>query len=255
MPITKNHRKPITSIIVAAADNNVIGKDNKMPWHIPEDFKHFKETTLGKPCIMGRKTYESIFDRLGKPLPGRTSIVITRSPPYPPVNGGGNAHNENEKNTEKHPPASGGLNKTSPPTSGGLNKTSPPASGGLHKTSPPVNGGEGADASSGRGGGEVLFTTSLEEAIEKAKEETSDEIMVIGGAQIYALALPFASRIYLTRVHQSPDGDAFFPELGEEWKEVKGVDHDGYSFLTFERTVIPSGLSAEALAQAEVEGS
>ncbi len=66
-------------MIVAAAENNVIGKDNTMPWHIPEDFQYFKKKTLGKPCIMGRKTFESIFDMLGKALPNRPSIVISRS--------------------------------------------------------------------------------------------------------------------------------------------------------------------------------
>ena len=154
------------SLIVATADNNVIGKDNKMPWHIPEDFKHFKAITMGKPCIMGRKTYESILNQLGKPLPGRTSIVISRS---------GYSH-------------------------------------------------EGASV-----------VESLEAAIEKGKAETDEEVMVIGGAQIYALTLPMADRVYLTRVHQSPEGDAFFPELDEYWKQVEGEDHDGFSFLKFER--------------------
>ncbi|HPF77863.1 MAG TPA: dihydrofolate reductase [Alphaproteobacteria bacterium] len=156
----------ILSLIVAAADNNVIGIDNKMPWHIPEDFKYFKSVTMGKPCIMGRKTYESILAQLGKPLPGRTSIVISRN---------GYSH-------------------------------------------------EGA-----------ITAATLDEAIDKASAETNDEIMVIGGAQIYALALYKADRIYLTRVHQHPEGDAFFPELGEEWKQIEGTDHDGFSFLIFER--------------------
>lgn len=156
----------IISLIVAAADNNVIGQDNKMPWHIPADFKHFKTMTMGKPCIMGRKTYESILDQLGKPLPGRASIVISRS-----------------------------------------NFTH-----------------EGA-----------ISATSLEDAIEKASAETDDEIMVIGGAQIYALALPRANRIYLTRVHQSPEGDAHFPEFGADWNETEFESHDGFSFLTLER--------------------
>ncbi|MEO1889666.1 MAG: dihydrofolate reductase [Cycloclasticus sp.] len=62
------------SMIVAMGDNNAIGKDNELLWHLPEDFKHFKKTTMGKPILMGRKTYESI----GKPLPGRENIVITR---------------------------------------------------------------------------------------------------------------------------------------------------------------------------------
>lgn len=71
--------KQTISMIVAAAENNVIGKDNAMPWHLPEDFKYFKQKTMGKPCIMGRKTYESILDQLGKPLPNRPSIVVSRS--------------------------------------------------------------------------------------------------------------------------------------------------------------------------------
>jgi dihydrofolate reductase len=154
------------SLIVAVADNDVIGKDNKMLWHIPEDFKHFKAVTLGKPCIMGRKTYESILDHLGKPLPGRTSIVVSRS---------GYSH-------------------------------------------------EGC-----------LSASSLDEAIEMVQGETDDEIMIIGGAQIYALALPIADRIYLTRVHQEPEGDAFFPEFGADWKETSFDPHDGFSFLTLER--------------------
>src|SRR5690606_38356494 len=66
------------ALIVAAADNHVIGRDNAMPWHIPEDFKHFKTVTMGKPCIMGRKTFESILDSLGKPLPGRVNIIVSR---------------------------------------------------------------------------------------------------------------------------------------------------------------------------------
>lgn len=68
----------IISIIVAVAENNVIGKDNKLPWHLPADLKYFKQTTAGHPVIMGRGTYES----LGKPLPGRTNIILTRQPHY-----------------------------------------------------------------------------------------------------------------------------------------------------------------------------
>ncbi|MCI5060965.1 MAG: dihydrofolate reductase [Alphaproteobacteria bacterium] len=161
----------IVSLIVAAADNNVIGKDNKMPWHIPEDFKYFKKVTLGKPCIMGRKTFESILDMLGKPLPGRTSIVVSRR---------GYAH-------------------------------------------------EGAKSAS-----------SLEEAIEIAKktvgQETDGEIMILGGAQIYALALEkeLVERAYVTRVHQEPEGDAYFPELGPEWQEIERDPYDGFSFTVLE---------------------
>jgi len=67
-----------TSIIVAMDSNGVIGKDNELPWHLPADLQHFKKTTMGKPILMGRKTWESI----GRPLPGRTNIVITRDSDY-----------------------------------------------------------------------------------------------------------------------------------------------------------------------------
>ena len=69
---------PTISLIVARAQNGVIGRDNRMPWHLPEDLKHFKALTMGKAVIMGRKTWDSILASLGKPLPGRTSIVVTR---------------------------------------------------------------------------------------------------------------------------------------------------------------------------------
>lgn len=71
-------RKPIISLVAAMAKNRVIGKDNQMPWHLPSDLKHFKAVTMGKPIIMGRKTYLSI----GRPLPGRLNIVISRNPDY-----------------------------------------------------------------------------------------------------------------------------------------------------------------------------
>ena len=72
------NKKMELAIVVAVAENNVIGKNNQLVWHMPQDLKHFKSITMGFPIIMGRKTYESI----GKPLPGRTSIVITRQPDY-----------------------------------------------------------------------------------------------------------------------------------------------------------------------------
>ena len=159
---------PAISLIVAAADNNVIGGDNKMLWHIPEDFKHFKNVTMGKPCIMGRKTFESIVASLGKPLPGRINIVVSR----------------------KNPQYDG-----------------------------------------------ALTVKDLDEAFDQAgKVEGVSEIMVIGGAQIYAQALPRADRIYLTRVHQSPEGDATFPALNEDdWEIVEERKIEGCDFLTLDR--------------------
>jgi dihydrofolate reductase len=159
--------KQTLSLIVAAAENNVIGADNKMLWHIPEDFKYFKAVTMGKPCVMGRKTFESIVASLGKPLPGRLNIVISR------------------KNTQY----------------------------------------TGA-----------LTCKDLDEALDQASQTDTDEIMVVGGAQIYALALPKADKVYLTRVHQSPEGDASFPELSDkEWKLTNSDPHEGFEFQTYER--------------------
>ncbi len=152
------------SLVVACADNNVIGVNNAMPWHIPEDFQHFKAITLGKPCIMGRKTFESILAQLGKPLPGRVNIVVSRR-------------------NYQHPGA--------------------------------------------------LTCKDLEEAIDQARKTGTEEICIIGGAQIYEQALPLANKIHLTRVHQSPEGDAFFPEPGKEWVEQSRDERAGFSFLIY----------------------
>ena len=138
------------SLLVAASENNVIGKDNRLPWHLPNDLKYFKNQTWGMPILMGRKTFESI----GKPLQGRKSIVITRSREW------------------KH---------------------------------------ESID---------VVY--SIDEAIEKAKTVGAKEIFVIGGAEIFKTAFQKAGRIYLTRVHQVFDGDAFFPEISSpKWSLVQ----------------------------------
>ena len=143
------------SLIAAHAENRVIGIDNSMPWHLPGDFKYFKATTLGKPIIMGRKTWDS----LGRPLPGRLNIVVSRQ-------------------------------------------------AGLELA-----------------GAEVF--ASLEEALLRAeqwaREKGVDELMLIGGAQLYAQALEkgLVSRMYLTRVELSPEGDAWFPEFDRgQWKLV-----------------------------------
>jgi dihydrofolate reductase len=141
------------SLIAAYAENRVIGINNSMPWHLPGDFKYFKATTLGKPIIMGRKTWDS----LGRPLPGRLNIVVSRQP-------------------------------------------------GLELT-----------------GAEVF--ASLEEALVRAeqwaREQGVEELMLIGGAQLYGQALEkgLVSRMYLTRVEMAPEGDAWFPAFDEEhWK-------------------------------------
>lgn len=141
------------SLIVAMANNYAIGKDNQLLWHLPEDLKYFKRATMGKPIIMGRKTFDSI----GRPLPGRLNIVVTRQ------------------------------------------------------------AGWQQDG--------VRVTHSLDEAIALAEAQALidgvDEVMLIGGAQLYEVGLAKADKIYLTRVDTTIEGDAFFPELDEsQWQEI-----------------------------------
>ena len=157
------------SIIVAVASNGVIGDKNSLLWHIREDMVHFRTTTSGHPVIMGRKTYDSI----GRPLPKRTNVVITR------------------------------------------------------------------DANLTIEGCTVVH--SLEEAV--SMFDSAEEVFVIGGAQIYAQALPLAERIYLTVVGKEYDGDTSFPDIDyAEWIELSREDYDcgeefeyPFSFITLER--------------------
>ena len=147
------------SLIVAVAENSVIGKDNDLIWHLPKDMRFFKETTMGHHVIMGRKNFESIPERFS-PLPNRTNVVITRQRDYQ---------------------------------------------------------AEGC-----------LVVNSLETALEVAQNNGDKEPFIIGGGQIYKLALEenLVDKIYLTKVHHSFKGDTFFPELSEEWKEVNREDHE-----------------------------
>lgn len=161
------------SLISAVASNGVIGRDNDMPWHLPDDFAFFKRKTSHHPIIMGRKSLEA----LGKPLPNRTNIVITRNPDFT-------------------------------------------ATG-------------------------VTVVHTLEEAIESAKkaDRPTNEIFVIGGAEIYAMALPIATTLYLTEIHQSFEGDTYFPTFDKaEWKEVSRRPHPvderhavPFDFVEYER--------------------
>ena len=156
------------SIIVAADERGGIGRDGGLPWRLPEDLKRFKALTLGHPVIMGRKTYESI----GRPLPGRRNIVVTRNAAYQ------------------------------------------------------TDGCEVA--------------ASLAAAL-AACQGGSDEIFVIGGAQIYAEALPLAQRLYLTEIRRAFEGDARFPDWDPTaWKETVREAHrtaDGleYGFAVYDR--------------------
>lgn len=161
----------ILSQVAAMARNRVIGKDNKLPWHLPEDMKFFREVTKGHILLLGRKTFES----LGKPLPGRLHIVITRQP---------------------------------------------------LKSNDPM----------------VIYVTSVSEALEEIKNVAAqwpEEIMIIGGGEIYRQTLPQTDRIYLTVIDKDFEGDAYFPEFSEkDFALVDQKQNQGplpFSFRVYER--------------------
>lgn len=146
------------ALICAMSENRVIGKNNTLPWRLPEDLKYFKRTTMGSSVIMGRKTWDSI----GKVLPGRTNIIVTRSPTL---------------QIER-----------------------------------------------------VKMALSVPEAIELAEHtaliDGSDEAFIIGGAELYSEAMPFADRFYLTRVHAEVEGDTFLQSFDEAaWREISRKEY------------------------------
>ena len=154
-------------LIFARAANGVIGHNNTLPWHLPEDLAHFKRTTLGCPVIMGRKTWDSLPPKF-RPLPGRLNIVVTRQPDW----------------------------------------QAPGA----------------------------LTAHSLQAACDLCPPDS--DAWVIGGAEIYAQALPLASTAVVTDIEASYEGDAFAPQFGPEWLETardKQVSSTGlsFSFITY----------------------
>lgn len=158
------------SIVVAIADNLVIGKGGTLPWHLPDDLKFFKQYTHKKPLLMGRKTFDSIGK---KPLPHRLHLIVSR---------------QQESNTEQ-----------------------------------------------------VLWFTSIEAAIKAAAKH--EEVCIVGGAEIYRQAIPYATHLVLTRVHAHPEGDTFFPKWDEkEWQLVSSTRHSAdechpfsFTFETYQR--------------------
>jgi len=163
-----DNSKQILALIAAVGRNGAIGKGNALLWNLPEDMAYFKQVTMGRPVIMGRKTWESLPPRF-RPLPGRNNVVVSR------------------------------------------------------------NGGYQAPG--------ATLATSLDEALAAAGD---GEVFVIGGAELYALALPLARRLYLTRVEDSPEGDAFFPPVpAEAWAEVSRRPGTGtepaFAFVVLER--------------------
>lgn len=145
--------QPVLSMIVAVANNGVIGNNGALPWRIPEDMRWFRTHTLGKPIVAGRKTYESFQKR---PLPDRTNIVLTRDTAWT---------------------------------------------------------AEGA-----------VIVHTLDDAMAAAGD--APEIVVVGGAEIYALAMPRVTKVYLTNVGLSPEGDAILPPFAmADWKETFVQSH------------------------------
>lgn len=157
------------SIIVAMAANRTIGIDNTLPWRIPEDLRHFKALTMGHHMVMGRKTFDSI----GKPLPGRTTVVVTR-------------------NRELQ-----------------------------------IDG--------------CIVAHTLEQALAACMSD--EEVFIVGGAELYAQAMPLVDTLYITEIRQSVAGDARFPEFDrEEWAEVAREERHqdvpqllDYDFVTYRR--------------------
>lgn len=167
--------EPRIALVVAVARNGVIGRAGRLPWSLPSDLKRFRQITMGHPCLMGRKTFESI----GKPLKGRDNIVISR------------------------------------------------------RGMPPVEG--------------VVVVPDLDAALVEGKARAVtrgvEEIMVIGGGDIYRQTLPLASRLYLTQVEMDVDGDTVFPPLDPgHWREAAREIHPagpndsaGFSLITLDR--------------------
>ena len=161
-------------LIYARAANGVIGKQGRLPWHLPEDLAHFKRTTLGCPVIMGRKTWDSLPPKF-RPLPGRANVVITRQEGWC------------------------------------------------------VDG--------------VLTAGSLQTALDQCASHA--DVWVIGGAQIYAQALPLASTVEVTEIELDVEGDAFAPPLGSEWVSTRRESHVSttgvaFHFVTYTRTDGPA---------------
>lgn len=164
----------IISLVAAVAKNFVIGKNNGLPWRLPDDMKFFMETTKGHYVILGRKNFESLPHKF-KPLPDRTNVVVTR-----------------QKNYTAH----------------------------------------GA-----------LIVHSIEDALKVAEVNKESEAMVIGGSDIYTLALPMANRLYITEVNAEVEGDVYFPKFDKsEWKEISRVPHPAderhvysFDFVVYER--------------------
>ncbi|HEX5170015.1 MAG TPA: dihydrofolate reductase [Cyclobacteriaceae bacterium] len=166
----------IVSLIAAVAQNKVIGKNNDLPWNLPDDMKYFMQTTKSHYVIMGRKNYQSIPEKF-RPLPNRTNVVVTR---------------------QKNFAAPG-----------------------------------------------CIIVNSIEEGIERAKENNEQEVFIIGGAEIYRQGMKHTQRMYLTEIKAIIEGDTFFPEFNHhEWKEISRTSHGTderhrypFDFVVYEKII------------------
>jgi len=178
-------------LIAAVAENGIIGRANQLPWRLKSDMAHFRNATMNHPVVMGRKTFQS----LGKPLVGRTNIVVTRDPAFT-------------------------------------------ASGAV------IAGSLAAALAAARG---------------DALRRGAPAIMVAGGAEIYAEALPLADRLLITLVHERPEGDAAFPTIEPSmWRETERIEHPagagdsaGVAYLRFERADRADYRDGDALRPAQ----
>ncbi|MBL4805453.1 MAG: dihydrofolate reductase [Alphaproteobacteria bacterium] len=197
------------SSIAAIAQNYALGKDNALIWHLPKDLKHFKSKTLGKPIIMGRKSYES----LGKPLPKRPNLVVSRTFDKIPDMQPSDLFNDMESAIDVSGKAS------------------------IKVAAVPENVPEGP-----------FLYSNLADAIEAAKEMANkmgeDEIFITGGGQIYKETLPYTERLYLTILDREYDADVFFPKFDwDEWNIVEEIkndaepekDYPSFTFYTLDR--------------------
>ena len=177
----KNSRHIALVLIAAVAENGVIGRDNTLPWRLKSDMQHFRALTWGKPVVMGRKTFLSI----GKPLTGRTNIVVSRDPKF--------------------------------------------AEPGV------IVARE--------------FASGLAVARADALRRGADAVMILGGAEIFAQAMPAADRLEITKVHARPQGDTLFPAIDPAvWRPVAekrepggSGDSAAFTLMTYERRSVPSG--------------
>ncbi len=207
----------MVSVIVAMSRNRVIGKENKLIWHLPADLKHFKETTMGKPIIMGRKTFESV----GKPLPGRTNIVITRNKDY-------QAPGCLMAASVKQALEMVNKGKADPGTSKDTTEQSELNRSHLEeaKEHPEINMSTSEDTKYQSERNPDPSKDPKEQPEIKPGPSKGNEVFIAGGGEIYKQAMPLADRMYITIIDHDFDGDTFFPRFSAtDWMLSEEIYH------------------------------